>query len=63
MENKKIITIFIIVLSVVLIYQFIIRPIQKDNKLEKCLYGAGVTLEPGDTYQRYEKSCIEKYGR
>lgn len=52
--------IFLIALSTT--YYFIIRPIQRDYKLEKCIYGAGVVLEDGDTFQRYEQSCIEKYG-
>jgi len=59
--TKTLITIFVIVLSVVLVYQFIIRPIQMDNKLEKCLYGAGVSSDVDlDSYKNF---CFKKYGK
>jgi hypothetical protein len=59
---NKIISISILVVAIVLLYSFVIRPIQRDKKLEECLYGAGVTLAPEDTYERYEQACIQKYG-
>lgn len=60
---NRIISISVILIAIAIIYNFVVRPIQQDKKLEKCLYGAGVTLAEGDTYQRYEQVCIQKYGR
>ncbi len=60
---NKIISISILLIAIAALYNFVLRPIQQDKKLEECLYGAGVTLAEDDTYQRYEQTCIQKYGR
>lgn len=60
---NKTLSICLILIAISLFYYFVIRPMQQDKKLEDCLYGAGVTLEEGDTYQRYEQACIQKYGK
>jgi hypothetical protein len=60
---NKMISISVLIISLVFLYHFVIRPIQQDRKLEECLFGAGVTLGDGETYEDYEKACIQKYGK
>lgn len=49
--------------SISMLYAFVYRPIERDKKLEECLYGAGVTLPDNVSYEDYEKRCLEKYGK
>lgn len=67
MENNsskldKVLKISIILAALSIVYYFAIRPIQRDYKLEECLYGAGVTLNAGELYENYAKTCMTKYG-
>ena len=58
---KTVVTIFLMILSISLAYYFIIRPIQRDNKLEECLYGAGISADVD--LEKYQNLCFKKYGK
>lgn len=62
MENyyiKICVIVLTIVISASLLYGYIIRPIQKDRKLESCLNAASYVK---DEWYKYQNSfCIEKY--
>lgn len=67
MENQpikldKVLKISIILAALSIAYYFSVRPIQRDYKLDDCLYGAGVTLTGGETYKNYAETCFAKYG-
>lgn len=58
----KLLKVSIVLAALSVAYFLLIRPIQREHKLEKCLYGAGVTLNAGETYEDYAKTCLIKYG-
>lgn len=56
------ITILAIVLSICAIYQFIIRPIQQDNKLDSCLDSMWSLYGDNDElYQAKTQSCYQEF--
>lgn len=62
MSNKAV-WLLVIVIAVVLLYQFVVRPMQMDKKLEACLYGAGVNYVTTDEQlAAYKAECFQKYG-
>lgn len=63
MKYSKAVWILVVVVSVVLLYQFIFRPMHMDAKLEECLYGAGVTwVVTDEDWANYKETCFKKYG-
>lgn len=62
--NTKAVWTLIFVIVVVLLYQFVIRPMQMDKKLSECLYGRGVTWVTNDEQlAAYKADCYRQYGR
>ncbi len=61
---KKSVFILAIVFSIVLIYQFIVRPIQSDKKLQECL-NVPIRNATGTPQQikDFEDYCFKKYGK
>jgi len=59
--TRNTVIIGIILISISFFYQFIIRPIQRDNKLEDCIYGKGVSSDID--LEKYYDMCFKKYGR
>lgn len=59
---KKATIIFLIILSVCAVYQFIIRPIQKDKKLESCLNSMWSLYGNNDElYKSKSESCLKEF--
>jgi len=59
---KKVIIIFVVILSVCAIYQFIIRPIQKDNKLDSCLDSMWSLYGNDDELYKFKsESCYKEF--
>ncbi len=61
--NKPLWTL-VIVISIVLIYQFILHPLQMDRALDTCLQGDKITY--GQTIEdsrKYDNFCFQRYGR
>lgn len=55
-------TIFLIILSASVIYQFIIRPIQKDKKLDSCLDSMWILYGNNDElYKIKSESCFKEF--
>ena len=60
--TKKAIIIFIAILSVCAIYQFIVRPIQKDYKLNNCLDSMWSLYGNNDElYKSKTDSCFKEF--
>lgn len=59
---KYVIIVFIIILSVCAIYQFIIRPIQKDRELNGCLNSMWSLYGNNDElYKTKSESCYKEF--
>ena len=59
---KYVIIVFVIILSVCAIYQFIIRPIQKDKKLDSCLDSMWSLYGNNDElYKSKSESCFKEF--
>ena len=59
---KYVIIVFVIILSVCAIYQFIIRPIQKDKKLDICLDSMWSLYGNNDElYKSKSESCFKEF--
>lgn len=55
--------VLVIVIAIVLLYQFVVRPVQMDKKLQDCLYGAGVNYVTTDAEMAaYNANCYRQYG-
>lgn len=63
MTNKAI-YILAAVVCIVLVYQFIVRPIQKDSSLENCLERAEMTplSSEREVYVSNREACFKQYG-
>lgn len=59
---KKAIIIFVVILSISSIYQFIIRPIQKDKELDNCLDSMWSLYGNDDElYKLKSESCFKEF--
>lgn len=59
---KNVIIVFIIVVSVCFIYQFIIRPIQRDKKLDSCLDSMWILYgNNNELYKTKTESCFKEF--
>jgi len=62
MPSKAVWTL-VIVISIALLYQFVVRPMQMDKKLRDCLYGAGVNyVTTAQELAAYNAGCYQEYG-
>lgn len=59
---KSILIGFVIIVSICLVYQFIIRPIQKDKKLDSCLDSMWSLYGNNDElYKLKSESCYKEF--
>lgn len=59
---KNIIIIFVTIISVCAVYQFIIRPIQRDRKLDSCLDSIWILYGNDDElYKTKSESCFKEF--
>lgn len=61
--NKSILML-VIVVSIIMLYQFVIKPIQTDKKLQECLSipTQNATGTP-EQIKDFEDYCFKKYGK
>ena len=61
--SNKALWLLVVVIAIILLYQFVVRPMQMDKKLQDCLYGAGVNYVTTDAQMAaYNANCFKQYG-
>ena len=56
--------VLVVAISIAILYQFVIRPIQRDQRLEDCLYGGAGSawVQTDKDLETYKAECFKKYG-